>query len=265
MRFARNKFKNSVLLWLAIGCLKLVFAFKAEAITLDWNSVAWTAGNLSQSFDIDSNNPGNDITITMTDSNNRRMAGTPVDDTTLTGGFGATQQSLLLEANQFANRFEIFTITITFLYAAGVDFMDFTLIDIDSGGTNVYIDQIQNIKGVNSIKGTTNGATLSGKGSAVTQTGTSGNTNLTLTGNTGVGSGSANGNSTLDFGGNIITSASFDYGNSPTAGNITSLQWVGLYDIHYRPKVPEVHPALAAMVICGLAIGLRTRRRSQIS
>jgi hypothetical protein len=39
-----------------------------SAATLDWSTVTWPAGSTSQSYEVDSSNPGNDITISMTSS-----------------------------------------------------------------------------------------------------------------------------------------------------------------------------------------------------
>jgi len=52
---------------------RLVFPFflacflanRAQAITLNWGSVAWTPGSLANSYDIDPAQPGNDVTVTV--------------------------------------------------------------------------------------------------------------------------------------------------------------------------------------------------------
>ena len=41
------------------------FVPHAQAVTLDWDGVTWTAGSLSNSYDIDPVRPGNDITVTV--------------------------------------------------------------------------------------------------------------------------------------------------------------------------------------------------------
>ena len=40
-------------------------ATAAHAITLDWDTVTWTAGSLSNSYNIDPLKAGNDITVSM--------------------------------------------------------------------------------------------------------------------------------------------------------------------------------------------------------
>src|SRR5436190_593234 len=41
------------------------FIATSRAVTLDWDTVTWTAGSLSNSYDIDAARPGNDVTVTV--------------------------------------------------------------------------------------------------------------------------------------------------------------------------------------------------------
>ena len=58
-----------------------------SAVTLDWSAVTWTAGSLSNSYDIDPSNPGNDITIAMSGNTGNFNSGSPSIGTGL-GGYG---------------------------------------------------------------------------------------------------------------------------------------------------------------------------------
>jgi hypothetical protein len=61
---------------LSSGVLIALFggASVGSAMTLDWSTVTWPAGSTSQSCGIDSTNPGNDITISMTSSTGNQFA-----------------------------------------------------------------------------------------------------------------------------------------------------------------------------------------------
>jgi hypothetical protein len=228
-------------------------AFRAGAITLDWNQVTWTAGSLSQSFDIDAENAGNDITIAISGNGTGDFsANYPAATTDITGGQGVTQKSLDLYMDQFKNANKFVTITITFNYSTGVRDIDFLLFDVDSGAG--WTDQIRNIQG---SFGTTNyAATISGSANnSVTGTGL----NQLVTGTASTAASSADANVALAFGGNYLTEVSFDYGNAPGTV-VNSIQYIGLYDIHYRTKVPEVNPAWGALMVCALALGIRAWR-----
>ncbi len=61
MAFVRNNLKSSSLRLAALLMARL-FPRQTKATTLDGNNVGWTAGGLSQSFEIESNNAGNDNT-----------------------------------------------------------------------------------------------------------------------------------------------------------------------------------------------------------
>src|SRR5438105_1338691 len=116
-------------------CLALLLAICAvrlpvQAALLDWDTVTWTAGSLSMSFETDASNPGNDITITITGNTSRFTQGTPLNGTSITGGLSPAQSALDL-AVDFASRSESITVTVTFNYAQGVDDVNFKLFDVD--------------------------------------------------------------------------------------------------------------------------------------
>src|SRR3954464_5371835 len=86
-----------------------LFAPTLHAVTLDWDTVAWTAGTLNNSYDIDPTKPGNDITVAVSGNTSQlttELAApnpmTPAVATAFQGGLGATEKSLCLAVN-FAN------------------------------------------------------------------------------------------------------------------------------------------------------------------
>lgn len=243
-------------------CLACLVTSSARAIVLDWNNFTWASGALTQSFDVDPNNPGNDITITVTGDTSWFVSGntttSPVVDNTLTGGQGTSQDSLLLGVNWPQNTRNL-TITISFNYAGGVSDANFTLFDIDmsnGGSDSGWVDQITSIyaTGTNgsliapSITGSTDN-TVSGSG-----------TNQVITGTATASQTSSDGNAYINFGSNYITSLTFTYGDDSSSPKNPGQQWIGIYDISFKPKVPEVHPALIASFCCFGGIGIRAVR-----
>jgi len=225
----------------------------AQAIVLDWNNVTWASGTLSKSFDIDPSNAGNDITITITGNTSRFINGRPEITTDFTGGFGSSPSPDNLELwTDFANTSQSVTVTVTFNYAGGVNNVDFLLFDIDTGGAGsgkgnkTFIDQIRSVYAVSATSGliaptitTSANNSKSGSGTNQVVSGTGENNNS-----------SADGNVKIDFGTNYISSFTFTYGNASSGvQSDPEYQSIGLYDINYKPKVPEVHPGLFAALI----------------
>ncbi|MCD6051601.1 MAG: hypothetical protein K0Q55_3010, partial [Verrucomicrobia bacterium] len=68
---------------------------QAQAVVLDWDLVNWSSGSLSQSYDIDASNPGNDITITIS-GDTGYLAQNVNDVTNLTGGTSPAQEALFM-------------------------------------------------------------------------------------------------------------------------------------------------------------------------
>src|SRR4051812_16091206 len=92
----------------------------ANAITLDWNTVAWTAGSLSNSYDIDSAKTGNDITVTVSGNTaqlQKELASgnpwTPAITPDFQGGLASPTKTLCL-AVDFADQSQAVTVTVNF-------------------------------------------------------------------------------------------------------------------------------------------------------
>lgn len=262
MRFRRLSF---VLLGL------VCFSSLAQAVTVDWDASAWTPGALTNSYDVDSSVPGNDLTFALggttgelvNDSVNNLP--TPNINTNLEGGLTPVQNALNIAIDLGKkDRFVTLTITFSASYTQGVENVSFTFFGIDqaSGGSNLYIDEITSITAL-SIDGVTQIApAISGVGSAVTLSGTG--LNQILTGAANVpnsGSGSDAGNATINFNATGIRSITFTFGAGGNSAVNPIFQDISLHDLTFSP-VPEVNPALAAACTCLLVFGAikRTRR-----
>jgi hypothetical protein len=80
-------------------------AASANAVVLDWSTVTWTAGSLSNSYDVDPAKPGNDITVAISGDTNMLQTDpttgfqTPAITSSLEGRTFPVQPSLQLAAN----------------------------------------------------------------------------------------------------------------------------------------------------------------------
>lgn len=262
---------QSLCRYLTFLCLTLLVMPSARAITLDWDAVTWTAGSLSNSYDVDPSRAGNDITVTVSGNTNRlqnELAGgpiTPAITANFEGGLGTAQNSLCVAVN-FANQSEAITVTVNFsaLYTLGVQNLSFTLFDIDFSNVsgNQYADQLRNIQAID----------MNGNAVAPTIT-TSPNNSLSGTGLTQVvngtvstsdlGPGSGNGNVTISFGATPIKSFTFTYGSGgPPGVTDPTYQHVGISDMTFTP-VPEINPGWSAVGSCLLALGLIIRHSAK--
>jgi len=244
----------------------------AHAVTLDWNAVTWTAGSLSNSYDIDAARPGNDITVTVSGNTPQLTTElvapnpmTPAITTDFQGGLATAPNSLCLAVN-FANQSQSVTVTIDFSaqYTLGVQNVSFTLFDIDfsAASGNNYQDQLRGITAT-SVDGVTLVAptittsannTLSGSGLSQVVDGT------VSTVDTGAGSGNAN--VTISFGSTAIKSFTFTYGSGSGTVADPTYQHVGLSDISFTP-VPEINPAWSAIGSCLVAAALILRHSAK--
>src|SRR5205814_1516771 len=85
----------------------------ASAVTLDWDTVSWTPGSLTNSYDIDPSAAGNDVTLTVSGDTGQLgteqvfpFPQTPALTTNLQGGLVTAKNSLTLMldlANQTQN------------------------------------------------------------------------------------------------------------------------------------------------------------------
>jgi hypothetical protein len=252
------RFKTFVFSMLLLALL--VSPHAAQAVVLDWDTLTWTSGAMSQAYNIDSSNSNNgstnDVFIAIT-GNTNRFATQPTVNSSLTGGLSPVEDGLFLNMN-YTNRTENITITVGLNYSGGVSNLTFTLFDVDRqfgfGNDSDYTDKISSIIG----RGTNGAVVLP--------------TIVTNAGNALVGSGSTQyvrgissisdtssvGSVTFTFS-QAITNFSFTYGNEGNAPSNPGNQWITLYDISFdaKPKVPEWHPGLIASLLCFGLIGIR--------
>lgn len=232
----------------------------ANAVLLDWDSVTWTPGSLTRSFDIDASNPGNDVTVTISGDTGKFQAGYPAIVNDLTGGLNPVENSLQLFMD-YSNRSQAVTVKVDFNYANGVDLVSFKLFDIDIGSGNSFVDQIRNIQG--SLNGgPAIAATLSGSannviaGSGLSQT---------ITGTAVTDSPSGNANAIVSFGSAYINSLTFTYGSASYASQNPAQEAISFHDINFRPVVPETGVTLAAVACCLISVFLvRLRTKAHL-
>src|SRR5213075_1543411 len=258
-----------ILVVAAAAVLSLGAASPARALVLDWDTAAWTPGDLVNSYDLNGD-AVNDITVQITSQQqniwtNDPISGlqAPVDNQTLGGGLSPAQNSLMLAANLHTK--SACTVQISFtggngaLNTPGAANVSFTLFDID---ITTNADVISNIYGV-AVDGTLVAPTITNVGSAVTLTGSG--LAQELAGNAVSPNNSGNGNATISFGATLITDVFFNFGN--TAG-APRYQDIAIGDITFTP-VPEINPAMAAVASCLVAVGLtvflRWRRKVKLS
>ncbi len=246
---------------------------QASAVTLVWDNETWTAGSLSNSYHVDPNQAGNNITVGVSGSTGQLQPEniapnpmTPANTTDLQGGLAAAHNSLCLAVN-FTDQSQFITVTVTLAagYTAGANNVSFTIFDVDFANNNQtnshFQDQIRAISAL-SIDGTTLIAPTITTSAFNTASGTG--LNQMVTGNAtsnDTGAGSGNGNVTISFGTNAIKSFTFTWGSGSGTIADPTYQHIGLYNIDFTP-VPEMNPAWSALASCLVAGGLVLRHRS---
>jgi len=252
--------------------LVALFHVTGHAVVVDWDALTWTPGTLTNSYDVDPAQTGNDITVTVTGNTGQLQPEilspypqTPAITTNFQGGLGTAQNTLSIAVN-FTNQSQSVTVTIDFsaLYSLGVQNVSFTLFDFDfaSGGSSNYQDKLSGITAL-SIDGTTLVAPTITTSSANTLTG-SGLTQV-VTGTASVadtGATSGNGNVTISFGTTAIRSFTFTYGSGSGTVADPTYQHVGIHDITFTP-VPEINPTWTAVGSCLAAAALIIRHSAK--
>lgn len=256
---------------LALALLGLGFACVApvaSGIVLDWDSATWTAGALSQSYDIDPAKTGTDVTLTIGGSTGE-LAGdrvnnqpTPQVNTNLHGGQNPVQNGLNV-AMDLGRKDRSISVTISFssLYVNGVSNVSFSIFGIDqaAGGSNLYIDEIRSISAL-LADGTSAAASITNVGSAVSLSGTG--LAQTLTGIANVpttGAGSGAGNATISFNTDGIRSITLVFGAGGNSAVNPLFQEISISDLTYSP-VPEMNPTAITAALCLAAVAVHWRR-----
>ena len=248
-------------------CTICAFSGTASAVLVDWSALNWPAGSLSNSYDVDPSNAGNDVTVTIAGDTGQLQPSlasgnpqTPAITRAFDGGLGTSPSTLELALNLTSNSQSVtFTIDFSALYAAGVSNVSFTLFDIDaanSGGSK-YQDVISSIYAI-STTGTQIAPTITNVGANVSLTGTG--LSQVLTGQTStvdLGAGSGAANATISFNTSNIASITFTYGSSSLFADPT-YQHVGIYNIDYA-VIPE--PGTLGVCVAAVCFALCTSPR----
>src|SRR6476646_1566989 len=140
-------FPGRVVVWAAVAIASFL-ATPARAVVLDWDSVTWNPGDLTNSYDA-SGNGQTDITLTITsqqaniwDPDPTTGTQTPVVNQTMTGGLVPAENSLMLAADLKTNSRSTVQITFSQGGADGAGNVSFTIFDID---VTTNADVINNI------------------------------------------------------------------------------------------------------------------------
>ena len=262
--------RPSALPILLLLLLLLAGGRNAMAVVLDWDTVTWTNGSLSNTYDIDPANSGNDVTVSV--SGNTSQLGsettgemTPALTTNLTGGLSPRQKTLtiFIDLTSTTQSVTVF-VDFTAFYPQGVENLSFRLFDIDfanEGGNGAdFRDQLRGITGTAAVGGGTVSPTITtSAGNTLTGTGV----NQVVDGIATVADTSADGTVLIDFGATAIRSFTFTYGSGATQKSDPTGQHMGLHDITFTP-VPEINPALAGTLSCLAATGLMFFHRARV-
>ena len=244
------------------------FATSVPAAMVNWSTLSWPAGSLSNSYDVDPDSAGNDVTATISGDTAQLQASlvapnpqTPAITRAFDGGLGTSPMTLELALNLTNNSQSVtFTLDFSALYAAGVAYVSLTLFDIDANNISgsTYQDVISAIHAT-STTGTQIAPTITNVGANVSLTGTG--LSQVLTGQVStadLGAGSGAGNATISFNTTDIRSITFTYGSSSLFADPT-YQHIGIYDISY---LPEPNTLGACILIVSVATW-RSRRRTK--
>lgn len=253
---------------LVLSCAICAFTASASTVLVDWSAQNWPAGSLSNSYDVDPSNPGNDVTVTISGDTGQLQNSlvspnpqTPAITRAFDGGLGTSPYTLELALDLTSNTQSVaFTLNFSALYAAGVSNVSFTIFDIDASNTSSskYQDVISSIYAI-STTGTHIAPTISNVGANVSLTGTGLSQLLTgqvSTVDLGAGSGAAN--ATISFNTSNIASITFIYGSSSLFADPT-YQHIGIYNIDYE-VIPEPGTLGVCVAVVCLALGTSRRR-----
>jgi hypothetical protein len=248
----------------------LLIGSNASAVILDWGNLpsgqSWVNGDLSNAFNVDATNPGNDITVSVASSGVPFSSGYPQNSQVIPGSMIASNDafSLRLRTTGMVNSTNSITVTINFNYALGVNNVTFSLFDIDAvadlESNTGYIDNISAISAT-AVGGGLVALTATNANNTVTTLAGSGTLGMTATGNVPAGNiTDHSGDVTLSTDGTPITSITFTWNNP--GPDFFNGQIIALGNISFTSVVPEVGSGLGALCLCGGVLPLWRRRPS---
>lgn len=225
---------KKLILVLLLVCQHLI---AQSNITLDWDVNTWGGSLLTNSYNIDANNSGNDVSIGITGYTSK------IDliqtDSFNTGGLIPSQQGLRLRQD-LDRRNEYNIITINFNYVGGITDLYFSIFDIDKNNDE-FIDKV-------TINGYSNGIAMMPTIIGSPDNNVSGNV---VWGNDLVSQTSSNGNAYISFGSTYVDSVTIMYNNYNGVQRDPAIQSITLADLHYTvPTVPE--PEFYGLITFGL-------------
>lgn len=232
----------------------------ASASMVDWNTVSWAPGSISNSYNVDPSIPGSTVNFSFSGDTSRFTTDpttgiqTPAIDSTMEGGMSPVQKSLDMSMGLTTNKVITLTVTFSPQYLQGVTNVSFTIFGINKGTTN---DTINNISAL-SIDGSTLVApTITNVGPAVQLSGSGLSQTLTGIGDSPHGGpGSGDGNATITFTGAAIQSLTFSFQYGTTGFGNSQIAISNLsFDV-----VPEVNVGLIASLFCSLILALEVHR-----
>ena len=227
-----------------------VFLASGSTTTINWSSVTWPTGSLSQTY--------SNVVITISGSTSALNSST---SPAIAGNLGGTGRNSLQIAPTFTLATQSLTVTINFSAAvpAGVYLRNLNILSIDSNSGANWVDRLTTIQGTLASGGTVNAVAVAGSSSnSVTGNASSG---WVVTGTGTVGGTSASGNVSVSFGNDRVKQISFTFLNQNVV--LGGAQLFGLDNITFD-STPEVLPGLIGAVFCGLVLTAefwRNRRR----
>ena len=212
----------------------------APLSTFDWDSNAWTAGALTQSY---ATGVGFNFVVTGDTGffqNNAAFGGqNPALSTTLTGGLGGTEQSLHMVVNYTSSTQQVVMTMDVGTPGIGVESLQFSLFDVDinpiTSANTHFIDRIQ-------VFGSLGG---NAKGSILTPGASNSVSGITATGIAAAASTSADGTVVVTFD-TPVDQVVFFYDNDPAVNSNPGQQGISMHDITYCTRGEDFSDAPAA-------------------
>ncbi len=245
-------------LFICAAALALPSSLQAATLTLDWNLVTWAPGQLSQSFDIDPSNPGNDVTITVS-GNTNRISSSIIADTVITGGVSPTNKTLKL-ITDFSSNLESIVVKIDFNYFDGVSGVNYLLHDIDGDGSTWR----EEVRGIFATNGGPNFAPtdITTLNATPTFQIAGAGLNRLLTGNVIADDAASTGSASVSFGSQLTHSTSFRFGAS-TVGSFDPIDsGISLGAITFS-NTPVPEPSSVMLVLSAVTLTHLARRREK--
>jgi hypothetical protein len=252
--------RKSYCIYFALALFSLGLLSTAPAITLDWGTNAdWdeTDGTpYEDSFDIDPDNAGDDVAITIGGSTGSLIE-LPNDTGDFTGGISGNT-SLNLVARYDPDVDQSIIVTIEFNYSQDVTEVSFSIYDVDLT-TGRWIDRISSFEAWSGgVLQTTIFPTLTG--SSANMVNNAGTTDVEVIGTDTAVNSQGTGNVLVDFGDAVFDEIRFTWTNEDPA---LLRQGIGLHNITYTPA-PEPSTVLTGGLLVGL-IGFQVLRRKKKS